>query len=431
MKRIVLLAMVGLYALGWCVTGKALVEKPAEYYRLLEEAKAYEENKIYVRAIDSYKQALSYNPNSANIQLCIAADYLALGDETSFINRCNAVNSSHGYPLETVNLLLDFYTENKRDEKAIDLLTSALKKHKKNEQLQERYEELRYAYKDLYVRYDEILNFRNDSAVYQDEEAYGLLSTSGKNLIRNHNEYIGVLSGERDAVPIKKDGEFYYADKNGYRYEVPKEGQQVEELGVLCNGVAPAKINGKYGYVNMKFEEQSAFDWDGATVIQNGFGAVKQGEKWALINSSYALITDYLYDDVKVDDYQYCSISGRAFVKNEAGYQMVDEKGAALGTGGYEDAVPFLAEEPAAVKVNGKWGFVGMDGQLVIEPQYEAAGSFSGGLAPVQTMNGWGYIDLNNQLVIPDNYTGAKSFYKGVAPVCKGNSWTLIQLYVR
>lgn len=431
MKRAVLLAMAGLCILGWCVTAKNLIEKPAEYNRLIAEAEGYEAEKIYIRAIESYKEALAYNPGSVNIQARIATDYLAIGDESSFINRCNSINESQGYPLSVVTLLADYYMENNRNEKAIALLNKAMKKHKNSEELQERYDKLRYTYKNLYVSYDEIYSFRNDSAVYIQEGFYGLLDQNGKAMIRSHNEWNGVLSGDRETVPVCRDGEFYYTDKNGYRIEVPADGQNIEELGVICNGIAPAKINGKYGYINEKFQEQTSFAWDGATVIQNGFGAVRQGDRWALINKSFEPISDFIYEDIKTDEYGYCSISGRAFVKADRSYRMVNEKGETIGEDHYEDAVPFVSEEPTAVMKDGLWGFAGLDGAMVIEPQYEAAGPFSNGLAPVKTAGSWGYINLENQLVIPADFMEARSFYKGSAPVKNGNHWTVIQLNVR
>lgn len=423
--------MTGFFMLGWHITVKELTEKPAEYNRLIEEAKHYEEEKIYIRAIDSYKEALKYNPNSLDIQMKIASNYLALGDETSFVNRCNSINESQGYPVSAVIMLADYYTGSGRNERAITLLHNAMKKNKNNEELESRYEKLRYTYKEVYVSYDEIFSFRNDSAVYVEEGHYGLLNSSGNVIVRNYNDWNGALSGTRDAVPVYREGGFYFADENGYRIEVPSKEQKVEELGVLCNDAAPAKINGKYGYINRKFEELSPFAWDGATVIQTGFGAVKQGEKWALINESYNMITDFIFDDVKTDEYGYCSISGRAFMKRGTDYEMVNEKGEIIGECRYEDAVPFVSEEPTAVKQHGQWGFVDVNGEVIIAPQYKNAGAFNGGLAPVETDGGWGYIDLDNNLVIAADFTDARSFYKGIAPVKKGNRWSMIQLNVK
>lgn len=43
-------------------------------------------------------------------------------------------------------------------------------------------------------------------------------------------------------------------------------------MGLIKNDVAPAKINGVYGYVNSKFEKLSEFAWDDATQINDGLG---------------------------------------------------------------------------------------------------------------------------------------------------------------
>lgn len=432
MKRAILLAMVSLFVLGWYVTGKGLVEKPAEYDRLIAEAQHYEEQKIYIKAIESYKNALTYNPKSVDIQTRIANDYLAIGDESSFINRCNSINEANGYPISVSILLADFYIERSRNEDAITLLKKAIKEHKNDEQLQERYDKLRYTYKDLYKTYDEIQAIRNNSAVFVQNGYYGLLNGEGQAKIRGANSWVGPLSSDGEMAAIERDGEYYYADKNGYRIEAPQEGQRIEALGVLEDNIAPAKINGKYGYINGKFEELSPFSWDGATAMKEGIAAVKQGDKWALINEKFELLTDFIYDDVKTDEYGYCCVDeAYIFVKKGDAYELVNEKGETIGEDRYEDAFPFVEDAPASVKKNGKWGFISTDGNFVIEPQYENAKSFSGGLAPVDTGNGWGYINLENQLVIADDFTDAGNFIQGVAPVKYGTYWSMIKLNMR
>lgn len=432
MKRAILLAMISLFVLGWYVTGKGLTERPAEYNRLIAEGEHYESEKIYIKAIESYKNALTYNPKSVDIQTRIATDYLAIGDEASFINRCNSINETNGYPISVSILLADFYMERNRNEDAIALLMRALKENKNDEQLQERYDRLKYTYKDLYKSYDEIWAIRNNSAVFVHNGYYGLLNAEGQVKIRGANSWVGPLSSDGEMAAVEKDGEYYFADENGYRVEAPQEGQKVEALGVLEDNVAPAKINGKYGYINGKFEELSPFDWDDATAMKKGIAAVKQGGKWAFIDEKFQLLTDFIYDDVKTDEYGYCSMGGSyIFVKNGDAYQLVNEKGEPIGEDRYEDVFPFVEEAPASVKKNGKWGFISTDGNFVIDPQYENAKSFSGGLAPVDTGNGWGYINEENQLVIADDFSDAGNFIRGVAPVKYGTYWSMIKLNVR
>lgn len=54
----------------------------------------------------------------------------------------------------------------------------------------------------------------------------------------------------------------------------------------------------------------------------------------------------------------------------------------------------------------------------VIAPRYEAAREFSEGLAAVKENGKWGYIDTEGNTVIPFQYDGASSFAEGYAIVC-------------
>jgi len=428
MKKAVFLGMAALLLLGWTTTIKSFLELPAQYREKITQAEVYESEKIYIRAIECYKEALKYQPDSIEIKARIAEDYLKMEDEVSFVNQCNSIHLEHKYPVSLVSMQADYYIERKQEKKAIELLENAMKYHKNASELLERYEKLRYTFSRLYLRYDEIKGFRNNSAVVLTEDLYGLIDTKGNRILKCNNQWVGAFSDDGQYIPVLKDGEYFYADNRGNRIEVPSDGQKIEALGVLCQGVAPAKINGKYGYINEEFKELTSFVWDDATVIRNGIGAVKQGKQWAVINDSYDTLTDYEFDDIKTDEHGYCSISGRIFAKCPDGYILLNENGKQEGELIFQDARPFLTEQPAAVCVEGKWGFVDKNGKFIIEPQYEAADSFSQGLAPVCIGMEWGYINEKNELVITAEYSEARSFYKGVAPVKIGNSWTVIEL---
>ncbi|HYC84611.1 MAG TPA: WG repeat-containing protein, partial [Chryseosolibacter sp.] len=77
----------------------------------------------------------------------------------------------------------------------------------------------------------------------------------------------------------------------------------------------------------------------------------------------------------------------------------------------------FFSEGLAAVRLNGKWGFVDKTGKLVIPLRYDFVGNFSEGLATVTVNDKRGFIDKNGDLVIPLNYEFADSFNGGYASV--------------
>lgn len=62
---------------------------------------------------------------------------------------------------------------------------------------------------------------------------------------------------------------------------------------------------------------------------------------------------------------------------------------------------------------------LGISSSTLIAPQYEDAGNFSGGLAAVKVDGKWGYINESGETVIEPKYDWAGSFSEGVAVVAK------------
>ena len=94
----------------------------------------------------------------------------------------------------------------------------------------------------------------------------------------------------------------------------------------------------------------------------------------------------------------------------------------------YEDALPFSAENYAAVKKNGKWGFIDTAGREVIPFIFDDALSFGQHLAAVKHGEFWGYISIYGHVVIEPVFHEAKSFSGGNAPVLTDRGWQIITL---
>ena len=204
MKKAVILAIGGLFILGWMVTIKGLIEKPAAYHALISEAQKYEEQQIYIMAIENYKEALAYNPDSLDLRMKIAEDYRLLGDESAFENRSEDINTLFNYPVANVERLADYYMEQSLDNKAIDLLQKAMDIHKNEAGLEERFQKLRYTYSKVYIRYDEIFDFRNDSAVVMTEDRYGVVDGDGDVIASAQYDWAGSLSGDRTLIQRRR-----------------------------------------------------------------------------------------------------------------------------------------------------------------------------------------------------------------------------------
>lgn len=68
--------------------------------------------------------------------------------------------------------------------------------------------------------------------------------------------------------------------------------------------------------------------------------------------------------------------------------------------------------------MNGKWGLVDHNCNRIIEPRFDYASYFSEGLAAVRKDGKEGFVDTKGETVIPFNYWQAFSFREGKAQVC-------------
>jgi hypothetical protein len=165
-----------------------------------------------------------------------------------------------------------------------------------------------------------------------------------------------------------------------------------EEIGMYQNGYAAAKSDGRWGVIDMaaNWLLPPEFCWIiqdelGGSLHQNAVFAMRDG--WV-----------YLF----------------------SGGQWADVY--------FEDARPFSAEGYAAVRKNGKWGFIDTSGNLKIDYIFDDALSFGQHLAAVKVNDMWGYIDLNGNVVIDTVFYQAKSFSGGSAPVLTVRGWQFITL---
>jgi len=93
----------------------------------------------------------------------------------------------------------------------------------------------------------------------------------------------------------------------------------------------------------------------------------------------------------------------------------------------YDDAYAF-SEGLAAVKINGKWGFINHNGVEIIPPvKYEKAGSFSEGLCMICQNGKWGFIDKKGEEIIPPvKFERVGKFSEGLAMAYENNKYGYI-----
>jgi len=90
------------------------------------------------------------------------------------------------------------------------------------------------------------------------------------------------------------------------------------------------------------------------------------------------------------------------------------------------DEVRMFSYGLAAVRLDGKWGFIDTTGQEVISLVYDNAKRFSDGLAAVNNNGKWGFIDVTGREVVPLIYTYVWAFHDGLARAYYGGYLDII-----
>ena len=286
-------------------------------------------------------------------------------------------------------------------------------------------------YEETELSISSATDFWNGCAVVEQNGTFGLINEAGQVLIDPMYDHIGVFDETGSYAPVRVgDVEYFINQKNEpaltfdgayenlgifskgaatvsvkgtYGYIDTKSQTfdgAYENLGIFSKGAATVSVKGTYGYIDTK-SHHSDFLWDYTSPIYNGMGAVQKDGKWALVDLNLEELTEYCYDDIARNEFGICSAQKNVFVKEGEKWAMLGENASFVASAIYEDVKPFADGcGYAAVKKDGKWGFVTFLSSELREFSFEDAKSFCGELAAVKKDDKWGVIDTSLEFVI-------------------------------
>ncbi|MBI3395921.1 MAG: WG repeat-containing protein [Spirochaetia bacterium] len=287
-------------------------------------------------------------------------------------------------------------------------------------------------------------------------------------------EYLDFDTTRWDAdtlLPFVEKGKVGYLDQKGK----PVLPAQFEYGGFFGSGRALVRANGKYGYIDREGTLVIPLQFDGASEFQGGVApvssqrggrsfaklidtkgaAVEQHEfvsirhcngvlfaqdvrdgNWAVMLPNGRVITEYLFaesvdhntestpDWADRDFVEMRPVLGRDIhpsggliqytAKGKYGY--MDLQGNIVLPARYDFAHSFRGDE-AVVKEGGRWGIINRSGKYVMEPKYDRlqGAGFSEGLCGVRVGRRWGYMDRSGAVVIKPQFLYVDEFSDGMA----------------
>lgn len=153
---------------------------------------------------------------------------------------------------------------------------------------------------------------------------------------------------------------------------------------------------------------------DQAGMFQQGGAVIEKDGKLQLLLQD-GTTQDFACDDVKLQDNgAYLFGSGDSyctFTETNGKWTICDNMFQPVTDFTCDDIDVYTGSNmPIAYKDGDKWGFVNPDGTVFMEPAYEEARSYSGGVAAVKQDGEWGFIDGNGEMVVAPQFADAGYF---------------------
>lgn len=421
-----------------------------EYEGHIKNAEEEEEKGLYLNAINSYQMALDVYDEDWNIKYKIVEDYYQMGDIEGWEDAI--LLFINGYPedgdkkllAEAYIKILDYYYENKDYSELIPMI-ERLKEEKfvkKSADLEKKTEEYYNEISAIYTinacQADNISDFYAGyaKASYEDgKQNYLITENSGK-----YNELayddIFILDSERGYSLVKEKGIYKVYTNTGYLKEIDEN--ELEDVKYYNSAYIVGKKAGRYHMYSYDFNDAGFGDWEDFCLISQGIACITDnGVQKILIGSKDLTDDNYLWDKVVCPKRGVKENGNQIFVGKDDKFDLIsidtNNTEYEVIAKGFEDADAFNTTEPAAVKKDGKWGFISSSGKIVIEPEYEEAKSFSYGYAPVKIDGNWTLIDTSGRQVLsPDFKDMGAPTEDGVVPVSfDGKKWDLISLFIK
>lgn len=444
-KALIPVVVLFITVLGFYTMIDTNTQKLKQYNDTLQTARDYAEQGIVDDAVKYYEEALAIKLD-ANVYIEYVNVYVDNNYDKKALRVAEEMVGKLKDSDKAYECLLDQYIRLKSYGDCFKLDDEAKARNLRTDGFKNKMAEIEYVYEYDYQQFSTVKSFSNGYATVESGDLYGVVDETGGNVLRktykNAGSFSYYTSKNKDdsgfVVPVMtKDNKWIYiSDKGNKKIDTP-EDIVFDYLGLYIDkGLTAASVDGKYAYYDNNFEKQHG-DYTYASTFNYARAFIMENEnEWYLINEKGEKLNNTAYTAVIFDEKEIAFRNERAFVAIDGSYRMIDTDGNIIGDNKFVDAYVFLENDDsskqaiAAVNVNGKWGFVNKNCEMIIEPTFESAHSFSNSLAAVKMDGKWGFINLDGKTVIDFSFDDVKDFNtKGCLFVMKNSRWSLIKLY--
>lgn len=403
-----------------------------EYQSHIESAEEYLSRGLYQKAIEEYEAAISIENAEKDWTSMLNAYAYRYKESNKIYNdyveavrrAVSAYNKNADYTITLVNL----YVDKEEYSSAYKYLKRAVNSGVKNETIDALIIKVKYSYQLKWISYTDYRSISNGFYAVSETGIWTYINEDGSDANMGRFEIAGPV-GESGIRVIYDGSKVLLIDAGevvqGIINFVP------DDAGIYSEGLIPIKKDDVYSYYNSLGDKQFG-DYGYASTFVDGKAAIKKGNRWKLINSKGEEISENTYADIVLNNAGEYLSNGVMLAKKDNKYQLFDVSEKVVGSFTC-DAIDIATEDGLiAFCSNGRWGFVDLEGNVVIEPTFSEAKSFSNGLAAVSNGDKWGFIDKTGTLVIDYCFFDADYFNKKGCCMVETSTdmWQMLSLYI-
>lgn len=409
-NTIISIVLIVLTLVGWGSMAFSAGSGTVDVNAIVKVADGYVERGLYQRAIAKYNEALAVKESEDVRTKQLQAYDMRLKEDDNILNEFidQLVVAANYYPknVDFCTRLINTYEAMNQYEEMYERLVYAFANGMKSEELSSLKTELKYGGGINLGSYDEFKSVSNNTYTVILQDKYGVISAANSTVSACAYEYIGPSSSTGARVyTTEKDSRLLSSD--GFVYGIFAE--KVYEAGIFADGVIPVLCGSEYKYFN-EFADEVFGGFEFAGNFSGGKAPVKKDGVWYFIDNTGKKISDEFADIVLDDNGSYLTGSVILAAEKEGKYAIYDTDLKKVSKFTCDEIDVCMTDGIIAYRQGEKWGYVGTDGKVIIEPEYEDAKSFSYGLAAVCVKDKWGFINTQKQLVIPCEYEDADYF---------------------
>ena len=195
---------------------------------------------------------------------------------------------------------------------------------------------------------------------------------------------------------------------------IPVEDRDVISFVINTSDIdlSPIEKNGKFGFVTEDRTIIIPCEWKDAKPFKNGFAEVMDEDgEWYSINKSGRIYRDGLALEVSDDGTKYGYVNMNGDVVIPCIWKDI---------GSFDEGLAPVQND------DDKWGYVDEKGDVVISCQWDEVDFFYDGLSRVMVNNKWGYINKKGDVVISCVWDCIDYFIGGITRVMNDNKWGYI-----